>query len=157
MLETWRLQRISKKWKQTLSSDEVIRHTLNRWFKPPNDFYGQDDATVSPRQRDRKRLRYFQAVHLGAPFSCASFEGEVEMAVQYPRHRLLPTYALSGGVVAYISYELGGGRAVQRLCLRTGEKTTFYGWARERLKYIALSEACLAFVTCDGYAFRSPC
>lgn len=148
--DSWTFQRVNRRWRDALSSEQLLRTALLRWNTHDPSDSGRPLSDIA-NDLVRHRILHQQSLKFGKPFSIAEFD-DTGTGLQGPQpqlsHRKLD---LKGKNIGYISSKPGEGEAVIFRDLGSGSVHTYHGEARERIITLALSTELLAFVTFDGY------
>ena len=150
--DAWSLQRVNRRWREALSSDQLLRAALSKLNTHDPSQSGRHADSIA-RDTIHDRIRHMQSLKFGKPFSVVEFD-DTGTGLQGPHpqlsHRRLD---LKGKNIAHVSSKPGVGDTVILRDLESGSERIYCGKARERILTVALSNELMVFLTFDGYLY----
>lgn len=150
----WTLQRVSRRWRDRLSSDDFIRAAVLRWQTHDDADSARSSEQIAAASLTG-RAQHLKALCTGQPVSQTILDTIPTEPPQQYKRRL----ALKGSRLAYIlrtsSAAPSSGNAVIIRDLISGEKRILQGFARENIMDVVLTNVLVAWITFDGSLYVS--
>ncbi|KAF2167921.1 hypothetical protein M409DRAFT_22067 [Zasmidium cellare ATCC 36951] len=146
--DVWRYQSVSRQWRFILSTDEVLKSAVARWYTHSAEDSARSSGTTPPRAK----AIHIQALRTGLPFTTRIIEAPYkgDRGVDVVTSQVDQSFALKGHRIAYANQPFYDSPYVTVHDLISGEKSHHRTTAREHVCCITLTSTLIAYLNFQG-------